>query len=77
MPTKRLATHESLTLDTSQRVERCSHREHDRGSNQTASLLDYAKPLHEAHGEVDAGAHVVGGEAAHEGVEFGGRGADA
>lgn len=33
--------------------------------------------MHEAHGEVDAGSHVVGGEAAHEGVEFGGRRADA
>merc|ERR1712230_204240 len=69
LPTKRLATHESLTLDTSQRVEGCSHREHDSRSNQTASLLDYAKPLHEAHGEVDAGAHEV--------VEFGGCRADA
>ena len=33
--------------------------------------------MHEAHGEVDAGAHVVSGEAAHEGVEFGGCRADA
>lgn len=33
--------------------------------------------MNEAHGEVDTGAHVVSCEAAHEGVEFSGRGTDA
>lgn len=39
--------------------------------------MDEAKPLDDRHDEVYAGAHVVCREAAHEGVEFRGRGADA
>jgi len=39
--------------------------------------MDNAQPLDDTHSQVNPGTHVIGSEAAHEGVELGGRRADA
>lgn len=70
LPTQRLAAHEALSLDSGDGIERSSDREEDRRGNQARRGVDETEPLDDGHGQVDAGAHVVGGEAAHEGVEF-------
>jgi hypothetical protein len=38
--------------------------------------MNDAKPLDDAHGEVDTGTHVVRCESTHEGIEFGRRRTD-
>lgn len=76
LPTKRLASHKTLPFHSRQSIEHSSEGQHYRCSNQTRRVLNYAKPLDEAHDKVNAGTHVVRSEAAHEGIEFRGRRTD-
>jgi hypothetical protein len=77
LPTQRLTAHKLLLLQPRERVEHRRNQQHHRRHNQTAAAAEYAEPLDQAHAAVDGGPHVVGGEAADEGVKGGGGGADA
>lgn len=66
-----------LLFQTSKRIECRGNQQHNSGCDQTCRVADERKPLDYAHCGVDGGAHVVGFEAADEGVEFLGGRADA
>lgn len=74
---QRLTRGKLLLLQPRQSVERSSDKQHDRRRDQARGVADQRQPLHHAHDGVDGGAHIVGLEAADEGVEFLGRRADA
>lgn len=76
MPTKCLTSYKPLPLESSNSITYRSQQQHDRGSNQARWVYNDTKPLNQAHGSVDGGAHVVGGKTADEGVKFGRGGAD-
>lgn len=67
-----LAADKLLALQTSQRVEEGSDREDDGSRNETRGARYETNPLDSTHGGVHSRAHVVGGEAADEGIELGG-----
>lgn len=69
---KGLAADKLLALQTSQRVEEGGDREDDGGGDETRRASYETNPLDSTHGGVHGGAHVVGGEAADEGIELGG-----
>lgn len=71
-----LAADELLAPQTSQRVEDGGDSEHDSGGNETRGAGDETNPLDSTHSGIHSGAHVIGGEAADEGIELGGCGAD-
>lgn len=68
-----LAANKLLALQTSQRVEEGGDREDDGSGNETRGSRYETNPLDCTHGGVHSRAHVVGGEAADEGIELGGR----
>ncbi|KAB8338737.1 hypothetical protein FH972_021682 [Carpinus fangiana] len=75
---KRLAANEALSPDTCERVEeRRNEQNNCRGEQAGRTSGDQCQPLHNAHNQVDGGAHVVGLKAADEGVELGRSRADA
>jgi len=76
LSTKRLTTNETLTFNTSQRVERSRNRQKHSRSNQTRCAKNQAQPLNEPHDAIKPGSHVIRREAFHEGIEFGGGRAD-
>lgn len=77
MAAQSLTRRELLLLQASKRIECRGNQQHDSGCDQTCRVADEREPLDYAHCGVDGGAHVVGFEAADEGVEFLGGRADA
>jgi hypothetical protein len=77
LPAKRLAALECLSPDTSERVEDGREEQEQRRCDQTSRPGYNAQPLHNAHDQVDGGAHVIGLESADESIEFRGGRADA
>jgi hypothetical protein len=71
MPSESLATHESLSLNTCQCIERCRDCQENRCSNQTRRRRDDdTEPLHNSHDQVDQRSHVIRGEPLHEGIKL-------
>lgn len=77
MPAKCLTSHKPLPLKSSNSIAYRCQQQHDRGSNQARWICNDTKPLDQAHGSVDGGAHVIGGKTADEVVKGGRGGADA
>jgi hypothetical protein len=75
--TQRLATLESLALDTSQRIHETGNQQEDGSGNQTRWPCHETDPLNDAHDAVNGSAHIVCLEFADEGIELRGRRADA
>jgi hypothetical protein len=77
LATEGLAAHKLLLFQSGQCIA-CSrkHQDHGRG-DQAARVHDDAQPLDQGHDAVNGGAHIVGREAADEGIEFGGCRTDA
>lgn len=77
MPTQCLAPYKTLSLNPSQQIEECRKQQEHRRSHQARRAEDEAEPLDHAQNAVERRAHVVCLKAADEGVELGGRRADA
>lgn len=77
LATERFAALESLTLESSKRVENGCQEQEDCRSDQATRTSRQTRPLHCAHDGVNGCAHVICLELADEGVEFGRRRADA
>ena len=71
LSTQRLAPHESLALEPSNKIADCRKHQHNRRGDQARGMSDNAKPLDQTHGTVDSCTHVVGGEASDEVVKGG------
>lgn len=68
---KRLARRETLSLQSSQRIECRRNEQEDGRGDQTADINNKTEPLYDAHDQIDGGAHIVGLESADELIELG------
>lgn len=76
LSTQSLATLESLTLETSERVEDGSEHQDHSSRDQASHPCGDASPLHSAHGGVQSGAQEVGLKLANKSIELGRSGTD-
>ena len=77
LPAQSLAALERLALETSKRVEDGGEGQEDGADDQAGRLRPDANPLYSAQHGVEPSAHVVRLNLADEGIELGGRRADA
>ena len=70
LPTKRLASHKSLSLYSSQSIESRRDSQEDSCRDKTRRFFDQTKPLNDSHDQIYSRARVVCGEATHESIEF-------
>lgn len=71
LSTQRLATHEPLPLESSDKIAGCCKQQDNCCRNQARGINDDAKPLDQAHGTIDSCTHVVGSETSDESVKSG------
>ena len=73
LSTQRLAAHETLSLESSDKIAGCCKQQHNCCRDQARGINDDAEPLDQAHGTVDSCTHVVGSETSDKLVKGGRR----
>ena len=69
LPTKCLATHEFLLLQSGQCIARPRQSQYNGRGNQAARIHYDAEPLSQRHGSVNTSSRVIGGKSADESIK--------